>query len=71
MSKFPDYPKYKYHAHEKPVIVPHAEAERALGDEWKDSPADHHKEIPCTKEEFEIIGEEIQKKKPGRKPKAV
>lgn len=33
-----EYPKWKYHAFEVPVIVKDADAENALGDGWVDSP---------------------------------
>lgn len=35
------YPKYKYHAELDPEIVHDDIQEAALGDSWKDSPADH------------------------------
>lgn len=33
------YPKWKYHPEKEARIVPHAEAEKALGEGWFDSPA--------------------------------
>lgn len=38
------YPKWKYHATEKPVMVDSEEAEKALGKGWKDTPAGFSKE---------------------------
>lgn len=35
------YPKIKYHANESPIQVNDAAEEDALGDDWRDSPADH------------------------------
>src|ERR1700761_7675151 len=35
------YPKYKYHSEKEPVVIQNEEQEERLGDEWKDSPADH------------------------------
>lgn len=41
------YPKWKYHKHEEPKLVHSEEHEKELGDEWKESPADHVKpEMP-------------------------
>lgn len=36
--QFQEFPKYKYHAYEFPVVVKNKEEESDLGDEWKDSP---------------------------------
>lgn len=37
------YPKWKYHAEKSAVVVDSAEAEKALGDGWAESPADFEK----------------------------
>ena len=44
-----EYPKWKYHATEQPVVVESAEQEEALGKEWADSPAAFEKKAaPAT-----------------------
>lgn len=35
------YPKFKYHKDHQPYIVHNAADDALLGNEWKDSPADH------------------------------
>jgi hypothetical protein len=35
------FPKFKYHADIDPIVVHTEDEEKALGGEWKDSPADH------------------------------
>lgn len=34
------YPKWLYHKEEEPMLVKSKEQHEALGDEWKESPAD-------------------------------
>lgn len=35
---FQEFPKWKYHPQHEPVVVDDADAEKALGDGWGDSP---------------------------------
>lgn len=71
MSKFHEFPKWKYHQDKPAVVVPHAEAEEALGEGWVNTPADLHvKEVEHIDiAEEPAIEEEIQKSRRGRKPK--
>ena len=65
MSQFHEFPKWKYHAKEKAVIVPHADAEKELGEGWVDSPVPAAEPEVAQVEEPEIE-KEIQKNRPGR-----
>ena len=69
------YPKYKYHHTHEPKVVNTPEEEAELGDEWKESPADHlHKAekpiAPSVDEEPipELVTEEKLSRR-GRKKK--
>lgn len=58
------YPKYKYHAEKSPILVSSEEQEEKLGDDWKDSPADHGLITqPSVEQQFDIDAEEDKKKK--------
>lgn len=37
---YQEFPKWKYHPDKKPVVVADYEAEKALGEDWYDSPGE-------------------------------
>lgn len=57
-----DYPRWKYHAKEKPTIVNSLEEEKLLGKGWENSPAYFDKQEK--KETEEVI---VEEKKKGKK----
>ena len=36
-----EFPKWKYHATHKPILIQTVEQEERLGEAWKNSPAEH------------------------------
>jgi hypothetical protein len=53
-----DYPKWKYHASKKPLLVHSSEEEKLLGSGWENSPAyfsDNKKTISIKSEEVEAF----------------
>jgi hypothetical protein len=53
------YPKWKYHESKPAQVVPHEDAEKALGHGWVDSPAhlDQKSKAPIEPPDLDSVGE--------------
>lgn len=64
------FPKWKYHAEKEALVVDSELEEQALGEGWRDSPADFAQEVSAEKPQDKLAESEEKPAEPKKSRKA-